>query len=76
MHEVGQLLIQTKFWILRDIRDPVYLYQTLVQFWMQNFIAKEKKLELTVEALSLSKPFSYMEVAAKSFLQEWKALKE
>lgn len=76
MHGVIQLFIQYEFWTLLDIRDSVYLYQTLVQFWMADFTAKGKQLELKAEISSLSKPFIYMEVAAKSFLHEWKALKE
>lgn len=50
MHEVGQLFIQIQFWILLAIRDSVYLYETLVQFWMEDLIAKGKQLELTAEA--------------------------
>lgn len=74
MHEAGQLLIQIKFWILLDMRDPSYLYQILVQLWLGDFIAKGKQLELTAEVLGLSKPFIYSKVAEKSFLQERKAL--
>lgn len=44
MHEVGQLFIQIEFWILLDIRDSVSLYETLVQFWMEDLIAKGKQL--------------------------------
>lgn len=58
------------------IRDSVYLYQTLVQFRMADFTAKGKQLELKAEISSISKPFIYKEVAAKSFLHEWKALKQ
>lgn len=51
------------------------LYQTLVQFWI-DLIAKGKELQLTAEVLIFNEPFIYIEVAAKSFLSEWKALKE
>lgn len=56
-----------------DIRDSVY--QTMVQFWI-DLITKGKELQLTAEVLSFNEPFIYVEVAAKSFLSEQKALKE